>query len=153
MPLRVQLGDRISHGHRAQSRAPVFRSSRLLLAAAAGENLEGVLEDGGEASAGGVTDNKEGLDLNGVPWASGGRGGGGEGNIAEIFRSNAGLPTESLLPGFRAAAAAHQEAMHSLATRLLHLMAVSRTPRSPCHRACEQTYGESPEEGPSKTSG
>jgi len=66
-----------------------------------------------------VTDNKEGFELNGVPWSKP-----GSGFVGHIFSQHSDLPSEELVPGLRDAVKAYQEAMFDLSKRLLRLMAV-----------------------------
>mmetsp|Transcript_26761 Transcript_26761/g.49155 ORF Transcript_26761/g.49155 Transcript_26761/m.49155 type:complete len:418 (+) Transcript_26761:75-1328(+) len=67
-----------------------------------------------------VTDNKEGLDLNGVPWIQQP----GDGYLARIFGTNRGVPTDDVLSGFAETVAEYQQAVFQLAKRLLRLFAL-----------------------------
>lgn len=64
-------------------------------------------------------DNKEALDMNGVPWS---RPVGG--NVAHIFGQQSRLPTEDELPGFADVMEKYNGAMFQLGQRLLKLMAL-----------------------------
>jgi len=86
-----------------------------------GENLDGVLGErvDGTVPKKAVVDNKEGLDTNGVSWSKP-----VGGYVAHIFGLPSRLPSEEVLPGFRAVLEEYQDAMFKLSKRLLQLMAI-----------------------------
>lgn len=89
-----------------------------------GEDLEGLLGDGVTSDPTNIQkknkprDNKEGFDMNGVPWSNP-----RESPMGKIFGLQAPMPDE-LLPGFADTMAEYSNAMFDLATRLLRLLAV-----------------------------
>jgi len=90
-----------------------------------GENLDKVMAPKSELdlpaeTARKVTDNKEGLDLNGVPWIQQS----GDGYLAKIFGTNRGVPTDDVLSGFAETVAEYQKAVFQLGKRILRLFAL-----------------------------
>jgi len=86
-----------------------------------GEDLDGLDLTKNDVSAppAKVTDNKEGLDMNGAPWSEP-----GETYIAHIFGQPSQVPTENDVPGFQEVHEAYATAMFQLAKKLLRIMAV-----------------------------
>ncbi|CAJ1456706.1 unnamed protein product, partial [Effrenium voratum] len=88
-----------------------------------GEDLDQVLEKQVDEANGkdlmkSRQDNKEALDMNGVPWAKP-----TGGFVAEIFGQPSQLPSEEEIPGFRAVVEEYASEMFKLGKRLLGLMA------------------------------
>lgn len=66
-----------------------------------------------------LTDNKEGLDMNGVPWSQP-----GSSCVAKIFGQPSQMPSEEEVPGFRTTHEEYAAAMFQLARKLLRFMAL-----------------------------
>jgi len=66
-----------------------------------------------------VTDNKEGLDMNGVPWSHP-----GDSYIARVFGQSSHLPADEDLPGLEASLDEYHSEMFTLSKKLLRLMAM-----------------------------
>lgn len=92
------------------------------------EDLDGVSGNEVLASSGAaeikqkrsVQDNKEGLDMNGVPWS---KQSSQSSYVGRAFGMPSQLPREGDVPGFRAAVREYQDQMFGLSRRLLRLMA------------------------------
>jgi len=86
------------------------------------ENLDQVIPDKVHVAEGGKlaarTDNKEGMDLNGVPWSKP-KGG----YVANVFGMPSQLPTEEELPNFRETMEVYCCEMFELSKRILSFMA------------------------------
>lgn len=95
-----------------------------------GENLDAVLEGESKSRAAAsaspskaaakAVDNKEGLDLNGAPWSTG-----GDHWLSHLFGKPSRLPTEEELPGLRETSAKLSEQLMRLGKELLELMAIA----------------------------
>merc|ERR1712139_397956 len=87
-----------------------------------GEDLDGLDLSKAHATATRqkVTDNKEGLDTNGVPWSKP-----GESYIAQIFGQPSQMPSDEEVPGFQATHEEYASAMFQLAKKLLRIMALA----------------------------
>mmetsp|Transcript_24085 Transcript_24085/g.56017 ORF Transcript_24085/g.56017 Transcript_24085/m.56017 type:complete len:490 (+) Transcript_24085:116-1585(+) len=86
-----------------------------------GENLDKVVADKSIVQESRkVTDNKEGLDLNGVPWVKQP----GDGYISRIFGTVQGVPGDDIISGFADTIAEYQQAVFKLAMRILRLFAL-----------------------------
>jgi isopenicillin N synthase-like dioxygenase/RNA:NAD 2'-phosphotransferase (TPT1/KptA family) len=87
-----------------------------------GEDLDGLDMSNAKANvpSAKLTDNKEGLDLNGVPWSQP-----GSSYIAKIFGQPSQMPSEREVPGFRATHEEYGNAMFQLSRKLLGFMALA----------------------------
>jgi len=84
-----------------------------------GENLDKVKLLTGQAGKKSVTDNKEGVDLNGAPWAVAPD----KSFIASIFHQDCGYPSEEDVPGFRETLDEYRRHMMRFGSHLLRHMA------------------------------
>eukprot|EP00746_Dinoflagellata_sp_MGD_P111846 gnl/MRDRNA2_/MRDRNA2_48654_c0_seq1.p1 gnl/MRDRNA2_/MRDRNA2_48654_c0~~gnl/MRDRNA2_/MRDRNA2_48654_c0_seq1.p1 ORF type:complete len:665 (-),score=138.07 gnl/MRDRNA2_/MRDRNA2_48654_c0_seq1:173-2167(-) len=86
-----------------------------------GEDLDGLdlTKDTTKSPSKKLTDNKEGLDMNGVPWSYP-----GSSYIAKIFGQASQMPSDEELPGFRTTQEEYADAMFQLARKLLRFMAL-----------------------------
>jgi len=86
-----------------------------------GENLDKVVADNSAAQeTRRVTDNKEGLDLNGVPWVDQPH----ESYLGRVFGAVHGIPGDDLISGFANTVQEYQQALFKLAMKILRLFAL-----------------------------